>query len=941
MIDEDTQTYYELLEVSETATTEEIKSAYRRVCHDYHPDKFGGQPAWVREEAAERFRQLKDAYDVLTDPARRATYDELRRSRFGTQQSSPPSSAPPPPPRSTPPPPRSTTPPSAPTPVPPPRKTWHTVVGWIAGYFILQTLGPITAAVLRPYNPNVGWEIGAPIIAALWIVAIGFGRAVTLWLRTDLPPQGPLMTGAVGMAVLVVLGIIAVATGPSRNTSSASAGQTETAPIAPAQIIPSASITSDRPLAEYKPDANTIALYHFNETSGDTILDFGPNHRNATATGTTIVTGRFGAARSLGNTFGATAHDFISLGNDGSFNPPRALTFEAWIKLQTQVPTEWTNGLPLFNRDDSWAGVQGYSFAIITPCNGVANALHFYDGDLSVCSATSIAINEWHHVAFTLEQEGGSKTAQIFLDGQLVGKQTVAGQVRTNAATTYIGRRWGSAGSFPYNSGFAGAIDEVRISDRVRSPKEFMTVAITLSESVGANRTRRIFSTAHSNVKDAWTAPGPFPDASVHFGNVLFPGPNIRWHGTVTTTDEKICLDVDNLTVPTNDGDPLRGDAYNDITVGYVIALDNAVFDDHTMTKTILIYQTRTGDRQPAHLEQCLPAHIINAPDTPPQIAGAWDGTFTDDNRTTRFTMQLAQERNRLTGSTTETDQNGYTTTATLEGFITNDNYVTLVKRFPDWLIGISYTARLNERGHVVGDWYSGLRTGRWNATNTALASPPSTLAEPTDSITPVKSERTERIAPISVEATARTDTIAPIITPSTAPIPRITEAPTGRTIASTRGSANVDWNRLGREYLLAGNTNDALHAWTTGRQLGRTIYLHVCRQRWVGNCEEGQLDVTSTVIIFWSRGKKLFTFPISETTITTDTATVDGIGSGERATLTHRDRHERLFYVPLHVNECTHSDYYLCTEQGVQIQRGANAFLASVINNTPVGRPN
>ncbi len=67
--------YYELLEVPRDADTEQIKKAYRKLAMKYHPDRNNGS-----EEAAERFKEISEAYEVLRDPERRARYD-----RFGPE----------------------------------------------------------------------------------------------------------------------------------------------------------------------------------------------------------------------------------------------------------------------------------------------------------------------------------------------------------------------------------------------------------------------------------------------------------------------------------------------------------------------------------------------------------------------------------------------------------------------------------------------------------------------------------------------------------------------------------------------------------------------------------------------------------------------------------------------------------------------------------------
>ena len=66
---------YNILGVSKTATDAEIKSAYRQLAKKYHPDLYAGKPEAEKKEAEEKFKKISHAYDVLSNPEKRANYD--------------------------------------------------------------------------------------------------------------------------------------------------------------------------------------------------------------------------------------------------------------------------------------------------------------------------------------------------------------------------------------------------------------------------------------------------------------------------------------------------------------------------------------------------------------------------------------------------------------------------------------------------------------------------------------------------------------------------------------------------------------------------------------------------------------------------------------------------------------------------------------------------
>jgi len=71
--------YYDILGVSENASQDEIKKAYRKLAKKYHPDRRGGDKA-----AEEKFKDISEAYSVLSDPEKRKQYDMMRKNPFAT-----------------------------------------------------------------------------------------------------------------------------------------------------------------------------------------------------------------------------------------------------------------------------------------------------------------------------------------------------------------------------------------------------------------------------------------------------------------------------------------------------------------------------------------------------------------------------------------------------------------------------------------------------------------------------------------------------------------------------------------------------------------------------------------------------------------------------------------------------------------------------------------
>jgi DnaJ-class molecular chaperone len=68
--------FYEILGVNKSSTAEEIKKAYRKLALQYHPDKNKSA------DASEKFKEVTHAYEVLSDPQKRQTYDQFGAAAF-------------------------------------------------------------------------------------------------------------------------------------------------------------------------------------------------------------------------------------------------------------------------------------------------------------------------------------------------------------------------------------------------------------------------------------------------------------------------------------------------------------------------------------------------------------------------------------------------------------------------------------------------------------------------------------------------------------------------------------------------------------------------------------------------------------------------------------------------------------------------------------------
>ena len=78
--------YYEILDINKNANKDDIKTAYKKLALKYHPDR--NQDCNKKDEYEEKFKQISEAYEVLSNPAKKQNYDmfgsaDVKQHNFG------------------------------------------------------------------------------------------------------------------------------------------------------------------------------------------------------------------------------------------------------------------------------------------------------------------------------------------------------------------------------------------------------------------------------------------------------------------------------------------------------------------------------------------------------------------------------------------------------------------------------------------------------------------------------------------------------------------------------------------------------------------------------------------------------------------------------------------------------------------------------------------
>ncbi len=222
-------------------------------------------------------------------------------------------------------------------------------------------------------------------------------------------------------------------------------------------------------------DQHTVGLWHMDETTGSSVADSSGNGHNGSAIGTIIETAdqKLGtAARSFNGT-----SDYISLGTELNSITSLPVTIEAWIKVDSQTGT-----VMIVQQNESATNYYGFRFGVVGTYQldvsyGSGGAIGAASRRSYTTPVNTLTAGQWYHVAGVIR---GATDMSIYVNGVNVGG-TYAG---SGGAMSVSGNGSIGRGVFASNFYFDGIIDEVRISNIVRTPEEIKADAQRRSSAV-------------------------------------------------------------------------------------------------------------------------------------------------------------------------------------------------------------------------------------------------------------------------------------------------------------------------------------------------------------------------------------------------------------------------------------------------------------------------
>lgn len=246
-------------------------------------------------------------------------------------------------------------------------------------------------------------------------------------------------------------------------------------------LLSSTLVVAQAPTAEYSVDANTVALYHFNETSGDTTYDETDNNNDGSLRGgaTWDASGKFGGCVSMSDTF-----DYVNIADSvarrdtaGFYGVDRftSYTVDAWVYVSSNyfINADSTTMTFILNNESADGKL---AVLIDTMIYGDDGDLHFHARQFATTGLyfapdpDPIVFDQWYHVRSTWN---GSDSLCIWVDGTLKGVNDSLTDMPNNTGmwSMPLGTTIGFNNYALYNlmwfeeGAMRGKIDEMRISD--------------------------------------------------------------------------------------------------------------------------------------------------------------------------------------------------------------------------------------------------------------------------------------------------------------------------------------------------------------------------------------------------------------------------------------------------------------------------------------------
>mgnify|MGYP001617332601 CR=1 FL=1 len=228
----------------------------------------------------------------------------------------------------------------------------------------------------------------------------------------------------------------AMVLGTLSDTSGLSGGSSASSSATASYCVPGATDTCSAPMGEW----------NFEEGSGTSAFDSSGNGNTGTATGTTIISGKVGKARSFNGT-----SDYVAVAGNGGLNITDNLTLSAWIK-----PTTLTQA----SNPEIIAKSTGAFFYRMRFISGGTIRFNAYGtSDTTLDTTATLTANSWNHV----EMVYNGSTKAIYINGNLSTSESTTGSMASEANNNlYIGNLVSS-------EYFSGSIDQVRIYNYART----------------------------------------------------------------------------------------------------------------------------------------------------------------------------------------------------------------------------------------------------------------------------------------------------------------------------------------------------------------------------------------------------------------------------------------------------------------------------------------